>query len=383
VSARVGVAILIAIGVCAALVGLGVWWRWPLIIVFVLLVAGSVRRVAPLPATGYKLPAIFFYAATLVLLIGYALFATLAPPSEFDFLADWGAKGRAFWEARAIDWRFLETATYRATHPDYPLLVPLTFDAVAVVRGAWDARLLGMVNVVFAAALLLVVHGVALAELRRRDAAAFIAFAVLPLAAVPWIGIGEGAFIAYGTAALLLIRRGDVLAGAVLLGLAASSKNEGLALIVAAALALVVARRARDVLRLWPAAVIPLPWLILRWMHALPTDVATGNVLSRMFDHLRDPAVFVELARYPLGKPLFWLGLLAGVWFARREKFVLTAIGLQLLFYLAAYLATPHDVAWHVKWSWERLIAHLAAPLAVVVLINLLRDALDERRALY
>ena len=116
-------------------------------------------------------------------------------------------------------------------------------------------------------------------------------------------------------------------------------------------LALIVARRARDVVRLWPAVVIALPWLVLRSMHALPTDITSGNVVARIVEHLREPAVFAALVRYPLGKPLFWIGLAAGVWWARRERFILVALAAQLLFYIGAYLATPHDVAWHVRWS--------------------------------
>lgn len=382
-SARIGVAVLIAIGVCAALVGVGVWWRWPLIIAFALPVAGCLWPRRSEPATGNWQLTTLFAAATLVLLTGYAIYATNAPPPEFDFLADWGAKGRAFWEARSIDWRFLETATYRATHPDYPLLVPFAFDAVAVLRGSWDERFLGLVNVVFAAALLLVVHGTALAELKRRDAAAFVALALVPFACSPWIGLADGPLAAYATAGLLLVRRGSVTVGGVLLGLGAMTKNEGLTFIAAAAIALVIARRAREVLRLWPAVAIPLPWLVLRRVHGLGTDLTEGNVFARAVEHLRDPRPLVSaFAQYAhVGKPWFWLALAIGAAIAirplvKRERFVLAALGVQLLCYLAAYVATPHDLDWHVRWSWERLISHLTPSLTFVVLVSLL--SLDE-----
>lgn len=373
----VGEGLLFGLGACGGILFLlavaGVaWTRVSFAIVYgaCLLVAWSRSRVVAgwagprHLATPRPLDALLLIA-TAILLTGYALFATLTTPAEFDFLADWGAKGRVFFEARTIDWHFLETASYRATHPDYPPLLPLIFDAMAVVRGAWIDTHLGIVNVIFAAALLLIVYGV--------TRSAFIVFAVVPLAALPWLGIADGPFAACATAALLLLRDDDHgAAGAVMLGLAAMLKNEGLALIAAVALA-----RPKRAWRLWPAVVIAAPWLILRAMHHLTTDVTAGGLVQRVVQHLGDPEVFLLLVRYPLGKPLFWIGLLlalvvSGRELLRRERFLLAALGFQLLFYIAAYLATPHDVRWHVRWSWERLVAHLLPALIVVAMLHTL-----------
>ena len=79
----------------------------------------------------------------------------------------------------------------------------------------------------------------------------------------------------------------------------------------------------------------------------------------------------------PFGRPLFLVALLVGLVIAWRrvDKFVLTAVGIQFLFYIAVYLATPHDITWHVRWSWERLIAHLTPSLAIVILLANARAA--------
>jgi hypothetical protein len=314
----------------------------------------------------------------LIPLIGYALYATLAPPPEFDYLADWGFKARAFFAIRNIDWQLLGRAIARDTHPDYPLLLPLTYDFIAVLRNGWNDAYLGIVHVVFAAALLLVVHSSAIEETRSRVAAAFITFALVPLAATPWIGMAEGPFIAYATAALLLIRRGDVTLGAILLGLAASTKNEGLTLIAAAMIGLLCSRRGRDVIRLWPAAIIPLPWLIARSLHKLPTDIVAGSVFDRIGGHLSNPRPLLDaIASTSLGKPLFWIALAVGIVIASRalvtrERFVITTLLIQFACYVFAYVATPYDVAWHVTYSWERLIAHLTPALTYVVLASLI-----------
>jgi len=386
-----GESILLGLGACAGLLFLlsllhvpwNRWWIVALGVVAAVSVLVERRPSGRRRAEARRSTPLLVVAA--IPLLGYALFATAAPLWEFDFLSDWGLKGRVFWIARGIDWRFLEQATYRATHPDYPPLVPLCFDFFALVRGSWNDQAFGLINVAFAAALLLIVHRVAREETLSPLAAAAVTFAMVPLAAVPWIGIGEGPFVAYATAGLLLMRR-NVTAAAVMLGLAAFTKNEGLTLIVAAAIALAVAGRRRDVIRLWPAVVIAAPWLIARALHHLPTDIVTAGVFGRIAERLANPAPLVQaLQQASLGKHLLWIGLLLGMVIAARvlwmrERFVLIALALQLVFYVVAYLATPHDIAWHVRWSWDRLVWHLMPALTAVVLTSLAKLAVPAER---
>jgi hypothetical protein len=339
-------------------------------------------RWSPRPAPRHRAIVVFAAAAlnafTVALVAGYAVFATVAPMWEFDFLGDFGFKARTFWESRTIDWSFLEQASHRVVHPDYPPLLPLAFDSFAVLRGGWNDSAVGLISVAFAVALLLAIHRIALEELESPLTAAFLTLAMVPFACSPWIGLAEGPLVAYGTAGLLLIRRGSVMPGAVMLGLAASTKNEGLTLVVAAALALAIDRRIRELPRLWPALVIPLPWLVLRRLHGLHTDITEGSVVLRVLAHLRDPRPLIEaLGHYSLGKPWFWIALAIAVVIAfrpllARERFVFVALTIQLAFYIGAYLATPHELDWQVRWSWDRLISHLTPALTYVVLATLL-----------
>jgi hypothetical protein len=358
----------LSFGVAVGAVIAVAWWR-----------AAAPGGPPPAGSTGNRPPWRYgFLAATVVLVVGYALLATAAPVWEFDFIGDWGLKARAFAVARGIDWSFLQHPYHRDIHPDYPPLLPLAFDVFAVVRGSWNDAAMGLISVAFAVALLLVVHRLALEETESPLAAAFITLAMVPFACSPWIGLAEGPLVAYGTTALLLIRRGSVTPGAVMLGLAAATKNEGLTLIAAVAMALALDRRMRDVPRLWPAVVIPLPWLILRRLHGLQTDLTQGDIVARVLTHLHDPRPLLEaFGRYGVGKPLYWIALAAGIAIVvrpllTRERFVLFAIAIQFAFYIGAYLATPHDVDWHVRWSWERLISHLTPVLTYVVLVRLL-----------
>lgn len=334
-------------------------------------------RLSP-PWNGWTGGAPVLHAITAILVLGYLLLATAAPIWEFDFIGDWGLKARIFALARGIDWGFLQDHLHHDVHADYPPLLPLAFDAFAVVRGGWNDATIGLLSVALAVALLLVVNGMAREETESPRTAAFITLALVPFACSPWIGLAEGALVAFVTAGVLLIRRGSLTPGAVMLGLAASTKNEGLTFILAVAVALAADKRPRDIVRLWPAVAIPLPWLILRRIYGLHTDITQGDVLARVVAHLRDPGpLFIALLRYPLGKPFFWLALGIGLVVVIRpllkeERFVLVALVLQFLFYLGAYFATPHDVDWHVHWSWERLISHLSPLLTYLVLARLL-----------
>jgi hypothetical protein len=374
-----GEALLVGIAACSAVL-LIVPWSRPLyigVLLAVAIIAGAmtlrVRRTPDPVGIQHSALAIPFHLATIVLLAGYAKFATSAPLWEFDFLVDWGLKAKQFLIAGGVDWSFLEGAWYRGTHPDYPPLLPLAFDGASILHGAWDDRFVGLFNVAFALALLLAIYRFAAEELRSNVSAAFIAAALLPLAAVPWIGLAESPFIAYATVGLLLMRR-NVAAGSVMLGCAALTKNEGATLIVAAAIALAIRGRGREIARMWPAVAIPLPWWIMRAVHDLPTDITSGNVMTRVMQHATDPAILRALASYSLGKPLFWIGLAAGIalTFRRLDRFIVIAVAIQLLFYIGAYMATPHDVSWHVQWSWERLIAHLTPALTFSILVGLL-----------
>jgi hypothetical protein len=324
--------------------------------------------------------AILFDLLALVILGGYALFATMAPLWEFDYIGDFGLKGRWFFEARAIDWNFLSSPVRLNIHPDYPPLVPLAFDFLALARGQWNDAAHGLLNVAWALALLLVIRRLALEELGSHTAAAFITAAMVPVCASPWVGLADGAFVAFGTAAVLLLRTGDerrVTMAAILLGCAASTKNEGIALIVAVAIGLVYARRREWLPRLWPALAIPLPWWILRGVHHLQTDLAASGVFARLAAHLADPTpLLIALARYPVGKPLFWTGIAIALILIRRavvdrERFAVTVVLLQFAAYVGAYLISPHDLTWQVKWSWERIVSHLTPILTYVILVNL------------
>jgi hypothetical protein len=370
------------------------------------------------PTTGNRQPAAgphVFDPVTLLTITGYALYATLAPLWEWDFWAIWGLKAKASLEIGGIDWRFLESRWNTFAHPDYPLLVPLNFDFVALASGGWSDRWLGLLFVAWGTALLLIARALASREMKPFFAS-LLTLALAALAVSSYLGLGEGALIAFGGAGVLFVRAAllddDVTSwrhGALMLGFAANCKNEGLALLAAVTVAVALVSWSRGfavsqedtqtarprnratarLLRLWPAYALAIPWLLLRAMHVLPTDIAGGSAGSRLLARLPYAHEILAYLAAHLYEPWFWVAILAGVLVApaagrRRELFVLSVTAIQLVFYVLAYLTTPHDIRWHVLTSWSRLTGQIALPITFSVLLmlaNSLRRGEDAAHA--
>ncbi|HEX6087681.1 MAG TPA: hypothetical protein VF266_24325 [Thermoanaerobaculia bacterium] len=299
----------------------------------------------------------------------YAIFALYAPPYEWDFYGIWGIKGRWFFDVRGIDWTYLQT---HSSHPDYPLLLPLLFDFTAVVGGGWNELAFGWLYVALCASFILIVRG---------EAGSLAALAVAFPALNPWIGLAEAPVMAFGCAGLVFLRREQYGLGAVMLGFAAWTKNEGLALIVAAAVALLIARR--SVWKLWPALVMIAPWMIVRAVLKLPTDLADGGSLLRIWQRLLDPgATLAALASAPPDQPWLWAVILAIVlifirdaW--QRERFLLVALLLQSAALVIPLLATPFDLAGHAQFSLNRIPHQIAPAAALLAAASLIRQGLS------
>ncbi len=339
-----------------------------------------------------------FDVLTIVTITGYTLFATLVPLWEWDFWAIWGLKAKAFLEIGAIDWRFLQSHWNTFLHPDYPLLVPLNFDFVALA-GGWNDRWLGLLFVAWGMALLLILRAMAAREMTPFYAS-LLTFGLAGIGLSTHIGLAEGALIAFGSAGVLFVRTGLLdddagswRNGALMLGFAANCKNEGMALLVAVTLAMLAVswspnRTIARLVRLWPAWALAAPWLVLRAAHTLATDIA-GGALVRILARLPHGHQILGYLAAKLYKPGFWVAILAGILIApaaarHREAFVLLVTAIQLVFFAGAYFATPHDIHWHVLTSWPRLTAQIAVPLTFVVflmLANSLRGGEDAPHA--
>lgn len=325
---------------------------------------------------------------TCLTVVAYALYATVARVWEWDFWAIWGIKARVFFGVHTIDWRFLESRWNDFVHPDYPLLLPLNYDYAALIGGAWNDRWLGVFTVAYAVALLLIVR-----ELVARETTPLIAstitFAATAFALSGFIGLAEAPLIAFAGAGVLFLRRAvlfdDAAAmrhGALLAGLAACTKNEGIALLVTIVVALALSKP-RLVWRFWPAFAVALPWIIVRIVYRLPTDLARGSFLMRALHRAPHLGAAGVLLLQNLHAPWIWAALLVALLVVPhalrvRERFVLIVFVLQIAIYVVTYLGTPYNIEWQIATSWPRLTAQVATPLLAVVMLMLARTLAPE-----
>ncbi|HYB53009.1 MAG TPA: hypothetical protein VEG84_04005, partial [Thermoanaerobaculia bacterium] len=324
-------------------------------------------------------------ACTLLAVVGHGIYATLAPLGQWDFWTDWGLKAKVFWFHRGVDWAFLSSPANFYAHRDYPPLLPLTMDFFSLVRGGWEDRWIGLLFTAFAAALLLVARDLMSEEIESQLLASFAALALAGPALVLWIGLAEGPLIAYGSLAVLMLRRAlgrggpSWTWGALLLGGAALTKNEGVALIGSAALALLAAERWRlpSLLRLAPAAALAAVWLLPRSIHALTSELLEAGAGSRLLARISEPGPFLAaLGSIRWHRPLLWAAAAAAFLLipgsVRRERFFLINITLQILILFLIYATSPHPLPWHVHNSSERFSAQQTFALSYVAAALLL-----------
>lgn len=376
-----------------------------LVLLLAIVLAATVARQRSAPPVAIVFHPVDFI--TLLVLAAYSVHAAGAASANWDFWAIWGLKASVFFDHGGIDWQWLLRPEHRFAHPDYPLLVPAQYDFAALLAGGWDDRWLGLITAAFAVALVFVTRGLLDDEMPPL-LASVVTLAVCGIVCTPYVGLAEAPFLALGAGALLMLRRGlqrkDLRAyrhGAILLGLAASAKNEGLGMIVSVAVAIVfvalletffkqksagsengltgdaevIARngradRLRLVLQLWPAVLIATPWLVTIRVMKLASDLELGSPWLRIAERLHHLGDITGDLLLHLDRPAAWLLLGVGLLCVRnrrRETFLLAVAGVQFAIYVGVYLATPRNVSWHLETSWGRVSAHLLIPLVVAV----------------
>jgi len=337
--------------------------------------------VSPLRRTLEWIPVVLI----IITVLAHAFYATHQPMVEWDYAADWGLKAKVFFQFRGIDWAFLRHGDYSFMQPDYPLLVPVSIAFVSWVEGTWDDRWSGLLYTGFGLALILILSELLREPIEDRALRRWAVLALTSPALTPWVGLAEGAVLAYGGAALLMLARGVredpawLRGGAVLLGLAMWAKNEGSALFLAVvpAMFLTAPPRLKNILRLWPSLAIFLPWLLVRSSYGWKPVYLQGDFVARgkaNLIHFGDVAA--ALLRYWPEKRLFWIAIgVAMLWCIhtiwRRERFLLVALLFAFVIFAAQNFFTPFQVEPHIQYSWHRLMYQIAVPLAFLALTSL------------
>jgi hypothetical protein len=312
-----------------------------------------------------------------------ALAAMREPFSLNDYEAIWGLKARALHRSGSLESLFRVDPDGSFSHPEYPPLWPLLLTVATRARLPYDDLV--------ATPLWPLLAGIAslLAARAARSLGAPAPFALLAAAGISLLpywtrypGYAEGLLLVFVLAAAGDAPRAGEDAGAavrlsVFLTLAAWTKPEGLLLALAAAAVLAVARRFRAAVLVFLSATLfaALPWaLVVRRLAPVPprTDFA-GSAFSFSKAGAALAALASEAAP-SAGLLLAMAGILAlapGT-FRRRGGFLLWA-GLVSVVILGAFAFSRFDPAWHVRWSWDRV---LVVPLAA--LVPVLAEALAE-----
>jgi hypothetical protein len=313
-------------------------------------------------------------------------FLAITPYGEWDGWAIWNLRA-AFLSAPTDHWRDGFTPILQWSHPDYPLLIPASVArlwSVADVSSAFGPQTLA-VSVVVSTALVLA------GSVARR--AGFLAAALaLSLLIIPgylhW-GVSQTADVPLGLYMLIAVASLAASPAApryVVAGLAVGfsmwTKNEGLVVAVAVLVTFgALQLRSRRELRLLGSlaagfAVAGVALLLFKLTLSPPADLLEQIASQRPLEKLADAGRHGVVASY-MGRELFtWGGwfpvpgsvfLLACIAFAgvqwrsvpKEVGIGAGVVGLMLCAYYGIYVLSPYDLEWHLRTSWERLIAQL------------------------
>ncbi len=346
-------------------------FHWALVIPFILWSAVSRPPIALRPTKNGLVAA----ALPVPILVWHAIFATRSDLYDWtnwlisrrDFYFIWGYKARLIFASGSVPWSFLQSLPNDFTPRAYPLLVPLQFAVPSILARAWQPQAAGIVETLLAAAALVI----AWHELPPRVAGVGT-LALAGCALLQWPGFADGPLTAYLTSAALLLRskRCDPLA-AVLLALAAMTKDEGIAFVAGAAIAVVLTDPKRWRTFIFPVAVVVI-WLFSQRHTTI--DIAVPGLWPRVAHNL--PLFPKAFATVGTSQPVVWITALLALTLSlrenlSRERFLLLVIGFQLAFYFGAYAGTMSELVGQVNASWDRISSHVTMLVAFVGLTSI------------
>lgn len=343
------------------------------------------------------------------------LMALYAVPILTQPLQAWDARSIWFFHARMIyiagelsPATGLDHRSIAFSHPDYPKLIPALAAQLTTLRGYWNEYL--------PKAALWLVLGPAflgLFSLARQRIAFLFLLTVLPFSLRGWLwnGYMDGHLALYLALALLFIGRAllsgddlDFLLGLTTLALLPNIKNEGylaaLASLIAWGITVWLRRKSGDA-KVWVEAfrskatwvylglmIMPMGlWNVKKALWGLNNDLDLGSAASvtRLLTRLGDGSLDTILRMaYPYlhGGILVFLFIVTVLILQRRALpstayVALLTAGLYLLGLLAIYLATPHDLNWHLRTSVDRTL--LGVDAAAFVAGYFMLGELEER----
>jgi hypothetical protein len=321
----------------------------------------------------------------------YVFFQALIKPlTEWDSWAIYGFKSKVFYLHNILPVEFLKNTVIAYAHPDYPVLIPLAETWIYLCLGSWNDQLVKIIFPVYFICLLVFFY-YSLRCFTGRSIA--LVFTVL-LASIPQMvrfgsnGYADLPFMFYCFVSAALLYRAYcsrldnrlLLVSAIFAGLAAHTKNEGIALGLFNVLAFFSAIAIRGKLNkhnlilivkyAFIVFAITAPWLWFKSCLGLGNDVLNyhnlnlTNILNNLY---RIPVIFnaivkdMLLIRY---WGIFWLFAPAVIMYKVKRVFTLPwlLLSVPLMLYagtcIIIYIITPHNIEWHLMTSLDRLLLH-------------------------
>lgn len=321
----------------------------------------------------------------------FAAFSHITPHGTWDAWAIWNLRARFLFLGQPVIWQDAFSRDLAYSHPDYPLLLPLSVSRAWAFAGT-DATLVPVVlAAVFAGATAALV-GVSLARARTPAQGFLAATAVLASPVfLKWAPsqIADVPLGLYMLITFVMMWRATtsdagrfwwVLAG-VSASLAAWTKNEGavfLALFMLVSIVWLLRKSGRaaskDIASLAAGAGVGVAALLaLKLRFPAPNDLANALDLASATARVAD-LDRVQFVLESVGREL-WLGggayvgvlpllvayaVVAGV---RRPEgapaVALLVVLLQIAAYTIVYVVTPHDLRWHLNTSLDRVMLQI------------------------
>jgi hypothetical protein len=344
----------------------------------------------PAPPVRGSWPAIAA-TATLLLVVGsiavsyFAAASIVAPHGEWDAWAQWNLRARFFHRGLADGaWRDAFDPALAWSHADYPPLVSMSVARLWSIQGGESVGApIALAGVLAASSAL----AAALSAWRMRGAArgCLVAAAILATPSFVRWAPSQCADTAIGffmLSAFVLWQEERLLLAGFAAGLAAWTKNEGIAFLVlflAIAAIADLRRPGRRGLRSWQrivagAAPALLAVAVFKLMLAPPSYFVVGQTLSQTLARVADSDRILFVGR-ALGRELWLSGAshvgtipilvaflaLRGIDLksSRASGWGAVAVVAMTTIYALGYLATPLDLHWQVRTSIDRLVLQL------------------------
>lgn len=328
-------------------------------------------------------------------LVAAPLLTVRQPPYAWDSRSIWWFHADWFWAGGDALARALTNPAFVFSHPDYPPLAPATIGALWRLRSAGDlefAQLASAILTIAPVLLLAIAIGSRFTVAVSRRVGVLVAALTILAVYGETKTLGTDGYVdlqwaaAFSAAVVILLLCPAtprlIALGAISLGYAALTKNEGT--LAAVFLLAVVAFRLRAQWRLlvYPAAatVAGVAWMLVARLHGAESDIAGGSTASSWLrgdfvglDRLRPTlAAMWSMGRGTVVAAAVMLAL--GAVFLRHDRrnlglpgpgyVLLIGAAVQSLMVLV-YVVSPHDLAWHLATSLSRTM--LAAQLLLVV----------------